>query len=185
MPRRIARHLFGLVIASAIFSGLSISARASDCAAEPFVTAAGNAFQRAASNGSAEAFASAAARFTDLRAIANFALGSYRSALPAARQNEYHTLTRRFIGAFMASHARSFRIANLQVTDCSATTVAARSGAGDRLVFRLEQGGGGFVIRDVSIRSIWLAQQLRSTFVGTIRNGGGDIEALFSYLKRY
>jgi ABC-type transporter MlaC component len=160
-------------------------ARAAACPAGSFVTAAGNAFERAASAGSPEAFAAAAARFTDLRAIANFALGSYRSSLPAARQAEYFTLTRHFMGSFMAAHASKFRAGNLRVVDCSDGTISARTDSGERLVFRLEQGGGGYRIRDVRVQSIWLAQQLRSTFVGKIRDGDGDIEALFSYLKRY
>lgn len=161
------------------------SAGAATCGGSSFVMAAGNAFERAASAGSAEAFAAAASRFTDLRAIANFALGNYRSSLPAARQAEYFALARRFMGSFMASHAGRFHTGNLQVIDCSGSTISARTDSGERLVFRLEQGGGSYRIRDVSVQSIWLAQQLRSTFVGKIRDGGGDIGALFSYLKRY
>ena len=127
----------------------------------------------------------AAARITDLRSIANFALGNYRASLPASRQGEYLVLARRFMGSFMASHSRSFHTGNLQVIDCTGPTVSARTDGGQHLVFRLEQGGGSYLIRDVSVQSIWLAQQLRSTFVGAIRNGGGDIDALFSYLRRY
>lgn len=160
-------------------------AEAIACPAGSFVRAAGNAFDRAASAGSPEAFSAAAARFTDLRTIADFALGSYRASLPPQRRGEYQMLARRFMGAFMANHARSFRTGNLTVIDCSGPTVAARTGGGQKVVFRLEQGGGGYRIRDVSVQSVWLAQQLRSTFVGKIRNGGGDIEALLSYLRQY
>ena len=163
----------------------SSGTRAATCPAGPFVVSAGDAFQRAASNGSADAFAVAVSRYTDMQLIANFALGSYRSALPASRQGEYFALARRFMGAFMANHSRDFRSGNLQVVDCNGNTVSARTNSGQRLVFRLEQAGGGYRIRDVNVQSIWLAQQMRSTIVGTIRNGDGDINAVFSYLRRY
>lgn len=186
MASVLSKNVFiGLMTLFLVAGPAAGGARAAACAGGRFVMAAGDAFERAAAVGSAEAFSAAAARFTDLRSIANFALGSYRSSLPPSRRAEYFTLARRFMGSFMASHAAKFHTGNLRVTDCSDSTISARTDRGERLVFRLEQGGGGYRIRDVSVQSIWLAQQLRSTFVGKIRDGGGDIGVLFSYLKRY
>ena len=42
----------------------------------------------------------------------------------------------------------------------------------------------GFLVRDVNVSSVWLAQQMRSTFVGVINRNGGDIDALFAYLRK-
>jgi ABC-type transporter MlaC component len=54
---------------------------------------------------------------------------------------------------------------------------------GKKIVFKLYKTKRGFLVRDVNVSSVWLAQQLRSTFVGVIRRNGGDINALFKYLR--
>jgi ABC-type transporter MlaC component len=38
-------------------------------------------------------------------------------------------------------------------------------------------------VRDVNVSSVWLAQPLRSTFVGVMRRNRGDFAALFKYLR--
>jgi ABC-type transporter MlaC component len=38
------------------------------------------------------------------------------------------------------------------------------------------------MVRDVNFSSVWLAQQLRTTFVGVVNRNGGNIKALYSYL---
>jgi ABC-type transporter MlaC component len=157
------------------------------CAASGFITAAGGAFDRAARGGSAEAFSSAAERYTDVRAIGRFALGNFRPQLPSARQEEYFRLVRHFMGVFMAAHSQRMQVGSLQIVDCSgggAISVTARTSSGQKIMFRLYQAGGSYRISDVNVQSVWLAQQLRSVFVGTIRNNNDDIGALFTYLKR-
>jgi ABC-type transporter MlaC component len=60
--------------------------------------------------------------------------------------------------------------------------VSARTSSGTKIIFRLARAGGGFTVKDINMRGVWLAQQLRSTFVGTI-NRTGSIDGLFKYLK--
>ena len=155
------------------------------CDAAGFVRSAGQAYDRAASSGSATAFASAAARFSDLRSISFFALGKSRKDLPKSREAEYLRLTRQFIGETLKSHGSGFRGASLQIVECKSsggnTVVTARTSGGTKVIFRLARAGGGYTVKDINMRGVWLAQQMRSTFVGTI-NRAGSIDALFDYL---
>jgi ABC-type transporter MlaC component len=162
------------------------AAMAEKCEAAGFVKSAGQAYDRAASSGSASAFASAAARFSDLRSLSLFALGRYRKDLPKAREAEYLKLTREFIGETLKTHGSGFAGASLVITECKQSggnlVVSARTSGGTKVIFRLARAGGGFTVRDVNMKGVWLVQQMRSTFVGTI-NRTGSIDGLFRYLK--
>lgn len=156
------------------------------CAATSYVKSVGEAYDRAAQAGSASAFANAAARYSDLRSLSLFALGRYRKELPKSREAEYLALTRKFIGAFMAENGKGFRASDLEVVNCkqsgSNILVDARLSTGGKVKFRLSKRGSGYRVQDVNMRGIWLAQQLRSTFVGTISRTG-SIDGLFKYLN--
>ena len=62
----------------------------------------------------------------------------------------------------------------------AASPVTTRSASGKKIVFRLAKAGGGYTVRDVNMQGIWLAQQMRSKFTGTISKKGMD--GLFAYL---
>lgn len=155
-----------------------------DCPAEGFVLSAGNAFLAAARNGSPTAFTSAASRFADLRSIAMFALGPHRKSLPKAKEAEYVSLARAYMGAFMSKHASKFSGSGLKVTTCSGNTVNATMASGKKLIFRVSGSKGSYRVQDVNAASIWLAGQMRTTFVGVINRNNGDINALLKFLRK-
>lgn len=159
------------------------------CPAERFIQNAGSAIMAAARRKSSVAFSGVASRYTDLDAIALFALGSSRASLPRARQAEYIALTRAFVGRFMAKHSKRFAGTSITIVSCSGgggnLTVNARLSGGQKIVFKLGKGRGGYRVRDLNINAIWLAQQLRSTFTSVIRRNNGDVGALFEYLRSY
>lgn len=95
-----------LVLAAALAGGHPVFRR--KCAAEGFVTSAGNAFMSAAAAGSPQAFTRAASRYADLRSIALFALGPHRKSLPKSREAEYIALSKAYMGRFMSKHASKF-----------------------------------------------------------------------------
>jgi phospholipid transport system substrate-binding protein len=156
---------------------------AANCAAEDFVRSAGNAFLAAARSGTPQAFTSAASRYADLRSIAMFALGPHRKSLPKAREGEYISLARAYMGDFMARNASRFAGSGLKVVSCSGNTVNATTAAGKKLIFRVSGGKGGYRVQDVNVSSIWLAGQMRSTFVGVINRNNGKFDALLTYLR--
>jgi ABC-type transporter MlaC component len=159
---------------------------AARCEVAAFVQSAGEAYDRAARIGTPEAFASAAARYSDLRAISFFALGRYRKDLPKAREAEYLALTRKFIGSFMVEHGAGFRASDLEIIDCKPSgpfiVANVRLSTGGKVIFRIARTATGYQIADISMEGIWLVQQMRSTFVGTISRTG-TIDGLFAYLK--
>lgn len=157
------------------------------CEAGSFVISAGKTYDQAARANSATAFANGVARYSDMRTIALFALGRYRKLLPKAREAEFVGLTKTFMGQFMLEHGKNFRVGTLEIVECSGIgdniNVKARTVSGDSVTFRVSKTGSGFVVRDMRANSIWLVQQMRSTFVGTISRNNGDINSLFKYLK--
>jgi ABC-type transporter MlaC component len=163
------------------------SAAASACEASSFITNAGNAFLSAARRQSASAYSGVASRYTDLRGIAMFALGPHRKLVSKAREAEYLALTRGFIGRFMAKYSDRFSGSGLIIKECTGSkntlSVSTRLSNGKKIVFKIYKTRRGFLVRDVNVSSVWLAQQLRSTFVGVIKRNRGDINALFVYLR--
>ncbi|MGB3142353.1 MAG: ABC transporter substrate-binding protein [Aestuariivirga sp.] len=163
-------------------------ATAKACPASSFVTNAGNAFLGAARVHTASAFSGVTSRYTDLRGISMFALGPHRARLSKSREAEYLALTRGFIGRFMMKHSARFSGSGMQIKDCvassNALTVSTQLSNGKKIIFRLQRSKRGFLVRDVNVSSVWLAQQLRSTFVGVINRNGGYINALFAYLRK-
>jgi ABC-type transporter MlaC component len=176
--------LRALVVFASLSTALGGTARA--CDADGFVSNAGQAFMGAARSGSAAAFTGAASRYADLHAIAIFALGPNRAKMPKGREKLYVSLTRNFIGRVLAKNSGRFRGSSLSVEGCTgsptALTVTTRLSGGQRVVFKLYKTRSGYRVRDVSVSSIWLAQQLRTTFTGVVNRNGGNIDALFAYL---
>ncbi len=169
-------------VAMALLLGTAAGAQA-ECPAEGFVLSAGNAFLAAARNGSPSAFTSAAARYADLRSIAMFALGPHRKSLPKAKEAEYVGLAKAYMGQFMSRHAAKFSGSGLKVTTCSGNTVNASTAAGKKLIFRVSGGKGRYRVQDVNAASIWLAGQMRTTFVSVINRNHGDVNALLKFLR--
>lgn len=187
MHMSINRLIAGLAAVLLLVLSLGGPAMASaKCEAESFVRSAAQAYDRAAGSGSASAFANAAARYADLRSLSLFALGRYRSELPKSREAEYLKLTRQFIGETLKDHGSGLRGASLTIIECKKSggnlVVSARTSSGTRVTFRLARAGGGYTVRDINMKGVWLIQQMRSTFVGTI-NRTGSIDGLFDYLR--
>ena len=163
------------------------SATAQACEASSFINNAGTAFLGAARRQSASAFSGVASRYTDLHGIALFALGPHRKLLSKASEAEYLALTRGFIGRFMARYSNRFSGSGLTIRECTGSkntfTVNTRLSNGNKIIFKIYKTKRGYLVRDVNVSSVWLAQQLRSTFVGVIKRNGGDINALFKYLR--
>jgi ABC-type transporter MlaC component len=180
------RHWF-VFLFILLLGGCLPSAATAACEASAFVTNAGNAFMGAARVRTASAFSSVTARYTDFRGISMFALGPHRRLLSKAREAEYLGLTRGFIGRFMVRYSSRFSGGGITIKDCvgpaTALTVSTRLSNGKKIIFKLHRSKRGFLVRDVNVSSVWLAQQMRSTFVGVINRNGGDINALFAYLR--
>ena len=158
--------------------GFAPAAMAVDCPAEGLVQDAADAFAKASRAHSANAFASSAARFTDMRALALFALGPYRSQLPSGMEGKYVGLAKIFMGRFMAQNAGRIGNSALTIISCSPQYVSARMG-GNSISFKL----AGSRITDVTVSGVSIAHAMREKFVGIISDNGGDVKALIRYLE--
>jgi phospholipid transport system substrate-binding protein len=161
---------------------LASPASADTCAAEGYIQNAGAAFMSAARTGSPGAFTNAASRFADLHSIALFALGPYRKNLPRGREGEYVAQTKKFMGRFMAQYSNKFSGSGITITSCNGNMIGTRLSTGQSLTFRLRKTASSYRVEDVSVSSVWLAQQMRSKFTSVINRNGGDVNALMSYL---
>jgi ABC-type transporter MlaC component len=165
----------------------SLPAAALECPAAGYITNAANALVGAARTGSPAAISSTVSRYTDMRGIALFALGPYRSKLPKSRQAEYVSLTRSFIGRFMASYSDRFKSSGFRPVNCSRSgntvVVNGKLSGGQTVVLRLAKSRNGYRVMDMNISNVWLAQQLRSKFVSVIRKNGNDVDAIFDFLR--
>lgn len=186
LPRLLAVKAMFAVLLTLLM--LPAPASAATCPAAATIISAGKTYDQAARAGSATAFANGVARYSDMRAIALFALGRYRKDLPIAREAEFVSLTKSFMGRFMLEYGKDFRVGTLQIIDCtgpaSNMTVTARTSGGDRITFRVYKAGSRWMVRDMRVSGIWLVQQMRSAFVGTLSRTKGDMEELFKFLRR-
>jgi phospholipid transport system substrate-binding protein len=170
---KLGTFVLGAVI-SFTSSTLSIA-----CPSEALVMGAGKAFTSASRSGSASAFLSAASRYADTRGIIMSALGPHRKKLTKAQEGEYVRLAQNFMGSFMARYANRFNASGMKVTTCKGNLVTVSSNGGRKIIFRV----GGGRVQDVNVSSVWLAGQMRSTFVGVLNRNNGDISALLNYLR--
>jgi len=182
------RVLFVLAVAVTLVVWPAGPRAATGCDAEAFVNTAGLAMIRAARQKSATALAGVASRYGDLHSLAMFALGPHRKKLLKSREGEYVSLTRAFIGRFLAKYSGRFSATSLSVASCTGEaktpTVTAKLSSGQKMVFRLYKTRKGYMVRDVNVSSVWLGQQMKSTFAGVLNRNGGNMDALFAYLKR-
>lgn len=167
----------------ALLLGLAGVQQAHACAGAAVADNAGAAFLNAAKQASPRAFANALAAYTDMGKITEFALGKYRSQLPANRRSELIDLTAHYVSTTLADFALKFRGIGIRAIECRSDQVVSRlefggGRAAKRVIWRIDGGK----VTDVNVQDVWLAQILRDNFTGVIQKGGGNIEALFRHL---
>jgi phospholipid transport system substrate-binding protein len=157
--------------------GFASGVQAAACPGENLVRSAAASFAAAKRANSAAAFSAAISRYADVNALALYALGPYRKNLPDSRRAAYLSQTRAYMGRFMKKHSHRIVQTNLKVVSCSGGII--KTSNGEREISWRVSGGR---IRDVGSGGIWLAVQMRSKFVRIIRNGGGNIQAIFDMI---
>jgi phospholipid transport system substrate-binding protein len=170
-----------VILAMLALIGLPTLPSQAACPVAGVVKNAGEAFIDAAARSNEAAFTSALSRYTDVNAVAFFALGQYRKSLPPARQSEYLKNARRYMARVLLDNSRSFRSSrDLTIEKCNGNLVETSLGGRSRMLWRLSGGR----IRDVRVSGVWLGIQLRSKFTEIIRRNNGDVNALLAYLRR-
>lgn len=179
----------------ALGAGLSIlvlypaPANAAKCSADSFINKVSKQMLRAGKSGSSRAFHSLIRSHADVTAITTFALGKYNKSVPRADRNAVQKQVVVFMSKTMAQYGRKFKGDVIKIQRCS------KSGKGlkvdsllvqpnrrtQKFIWKLN-GSGRYKIRDLSVQGVWLVPLMRTSFQKAIKNGGGKISALYSYL---
>ena len=160
--------------------------------AEQYVERVGNSVLAAARSGSVSSFRSLMKRNAAISTIALYSLGPYRKKLPAGRKSEYYSLVTRYIASVFSKHSR--KLAGQSIKAISSrqkgrsvivkSKLQYSSGKTSTVTWRLIKRGSSFKIFDVNVQGIWLAGTQKTDFTSVLRRNKGDINALFSYLKK-
>lgn len=160
--------------------------------AESFVLRIGNGVLSAARSRSVSKFRSLLTSNAAISSIALYSLGPYRKKLPASRKGEYYRLVIGHISKVFANHSAKLAGQSLSVSSSRSSgrstivksKVRYASGKVSNVTWRLLKTGSRYKIFDVNVQGIWLAGTQKTDFTSILRRNKGDINALFSYLKR-
>lgn len=188
----ISRRTFSLACGLLFATSIQFSPATAATPAEKFVERVGNSVLAAARAGSVSSFRSVMSRNAAISTIAIYSLGPYRKKLPASRKREYYALVKNHISGVFAKHSK--KLAGRSVKALSSRTkgrsvivkskVAFSSGKKSNVTWRLIKRGNSYKIFDINVQGIWLASTQKTDFTSVLRRSNGDINALFSYLKK-
>ena len=110
----------------------------------------------------------------------------------SSRKKEYYALVTRYIAWVFSKH--SSKLAGRSIKAISSrekgksvivkSKLQYASGKTSNVTWRLIKRGGSFKIFDINVQGIWLAGTQKTDFTSVLRQNNGDINALFSYLKK-
>ena len=188
-PTRRTFALASLIALGSLGSSQSLLAASP---AESFVLQVGNSIMAAARARSVGKFRSVLQSKGAISTIAIFSLGPYRKKLPASRKREYYGLVAGHISKVFAKHAKKLAGQSISIVNSRSrgksvivkSKVKYPSGKQSNVTWRLVKRGGSFKIFDVNVQGIWLANTQKTDFTSVLKRNNGDINALFTYLKK-
>jgi phospholipid transport system substrate-binding protein len=195
LSRRDTLALILAGVAAGQFAGTS-KARAALGPAESFVSdIADNVFKLANTGVKGQAlkskFANLLSRYINLKQIANYALGTYRSQLPPAKQAEFYDLVSNYAAALFVFYLEDFRGKELEIISTSTqgkfTTIQSAiilaKGGKEQVRWRLISSGSSYRVADVNLKGIWLTISMKKRFGEVLKRSKGDFEPLFTELR--
>jgi phospholipid transport system substrate-binding protein len=193
------RELAGVMLAGIAAATISypVSARAALTPAEDYVNRiAGDVMQLANSGQQGtrlrNKFATLLERYINLRNIANFALGPYRSKLPSSKKDEFYDLVGNYAAALFVFYVEDFRGSELDILSTTKqgkfitihSAIKLRGGGREQVRWRVVQtASGGFTVSDVNVKGVWLTISMKKRFGDVLSKSKGDFEALFADLR--
>lgn len=173
-----------MLAAAAIVGSVSTSALADSCPTGA-VEKAGTAMITAAKSGSPSAFAGALRNYADMNSIAMFALGRYKSSLPAGQRDDYVNAVTSYVSRTLNDFRLKFNAESIKVKDCDGPIVNSSifflGGKGYQPVLWRMKGSR---VADVNVQNVWLAQLLRDNVTGILDRNNGNFKALMAELKK-
>lgn len=198
MPRHVSRR----ALLTAVLSGLAFvaarhpPAEAAVDPAEAYVSSIADEVMDLANSGQKgnalrNKFAALLNRHINLRAIANYSLGSYVSKLPANRKEEFYKLVNNYSAALFVFYVDDFRGNALEIMSNAKqgkfitiqSAIKRKSGGREQVRWRLLPADGSFRVSDVNLKGIWLTISMKDRFNKVLKQSRGDFEALFAELR--
>ena len=136
-------------------------------------------------------FANLMNRYINLKGIADYALGPYRSKLPAGQRGEFYNLVSNYAAALFVYYVEDFRGTELQILSSGkqgkftviSSAIKLKGGGREQVKWRLAQAGGGYRINDVNLKGVWLTISMKDRFSKVLSKSKGDFAPLFAELR--
>ena len=135
-------------------------------------------------------FAALMNRYINLKSIADFALGPYSKKLPAAKRAEFYDLVSNYAAALFVYYVDDFRGTELEIVSTTKQgrftviqSVIKGKGGREQVRWRLSSSGGGYRVRDVNLKGVWLTISMKDRFSKVLKSSKGDFGPLFAELK--
>jgi phospholipid transport system substrate-binding protein len=193
--RTAAAALLLAAVAVASVVGSATKAMAQEPAVE-FMKRVSKDLIAAARSGSPEAFADAINRYGHVRAIGDYALGTFKPRLTAADREPYYSGMVRFISRYAAGEAVKYQVSHAEIFGPPAHTskgvfvdsrVHLKDGSSYDVQWRLIPQGGSFRVFDAQLMgmmSFWVAPLLKDLFEKYVGENNGNVQALVVALNR-
>jgi phospholipid transport system substrate-binding protein len=132
-------------------------------------------------------------RHANVEAIANYALGPYRAALPRSAFPSYYKGVAMFMARYFADSSREYAVAKAEIGQATRdkdgrvmvnTRVTLLTGSTYNVIFQLSRAGNEYRILDVSVLGFSLSYLQRGIFQRYIAKNGGNVNALVAALNR-
>jgi phospholipid transport system substrate-binding protein len=195
-------HVNRRIFLSALLSGAGvlvtrpISAMAAIDPAEAYVSDIADEVMQLANSGQKgtglrNQFAALLNRYINLRAIANYALGTYASKLPAGKKEEFYTLVNNYSAALFVYYVDDFKGTKLEIMSNAKqgkfitiqSAIKRKGGGREQVRWRLVPADGSFRVSDVNLKGIWLTISMKDRFTKVLKQSKGNFEALFAELR--
>lgn len=193
------RELAGMMLAGIVAATTSypVSARAALTPAEDYVNRiAGDVMQLANSGQQGtrlrDKFSALLERYINLRNIANFALGPYRSKLPNNKKDEFYDLVGNYAAGLFVYYVEDFRGSTLEIMSTTKqgkfitihSAIKLQGGGREQVRWRVVQTTrGALTVSDVNVKGVWLTISMKKRFGDVLNKSKGDFEALFAELR--
>ena len=196
MSHGVSRPLTRRALAGLIFAAVGLAGPAAAATpAEDYVSGIADEVMKLANSGQKGAalksrFAALLNRYINLKAIANYALGSYAKSLPAERRGEFYELVNNYAAALFVYYVEDFRGTELKIVSTTkqgkfTVIQSAITGKGnnEQVRWRLTSSGNSFRVNDVNLKGVWLTISMKDRFNKVLKGAKGDFEALFAELR--
>lgn len=136
-------------------------------------------------------FAALFNRYISIPSVASFALGTYQKQLPAGDKAKFYDLVANYAAALFVWYVEDFQGDSLEITNSAEqgkftivdSAIKGSGLGGEKLRWRVSGTGGSYRIADLNVKGVWLTISMKKLFADTLKNSGGDFEALYAKLR--